>query len=50
MQGGREEDSHELLRLLLDGLQTEELKAIRAKAGGSRHREEVGSLLWLSSQ
>lgn len=31
MQGFQQQDSHELLRVLLDGLQTEEAKAITAK-------------------
>lgn len=31
MQGFQQQDSHELLRVLLDGLQTEEAKAIAAK-------------------
>ena len=31
MQGFQQQDSHELLRVLLDGLQTEEAKAISAK-------------------
>lgn len=31
MQGFQQQDSHELLRVLLDGLQTEEAKAIAAR-------------------
>ena len=31
LQGFQQQDSHELLRVLLDGLQTEEAKAIAAR-------------------
>lgn len=31
LQGFQQQDSHELLRVLLDGLQTEEAKAIAAQ-------------------
>ena len=41
MQRGQEQDSHEALRVLLDGLETEEEKRLRLDAGtnlaGDRH-------------
>jgi hypothetical protein len=40
VQAGVQQDSHELLRLLLDGLHGEQVKAARARARGGRPEPE----------
>ncbi len=51
MQGFQQQDSHELLRVLLDGLQTEEAKAIAAKLKHNSAQQVLPSIAffnWLS--
>lgn len=51
MQGFQQQDSHELLRVLLDGLQTEEAKAIAAKLKHNSAQQVLPSIPifnWLS--
>ncbi len=52
MQGFQQQDSHELLRVLLDGLQTEEAKPIAAKLKHSSAQQVLPAIAffyWLSS-
>jgi len=51
LQGFQQQDSHELLRVLLDGLQTEEAKAIAAKLKHNSAQQVLPSIAlfnWLS--
>lgn len=48
MQGFQQQDSHELLRVLLDGLQTEEAKAIAAKLKHNSAQQVLPSILCFS--
>lgn len=51
MQGFQQQDSHELLRVLLDGLQTEEAKDIAAKLKHTSAQQVLPSIAtfnWLS--
>ena len=49
-QGFQQQDSHELLRVLLDGLQTEEAKAIAAKLkhNSAQQVPSIAFFIWLS--